>query len=394
MLSKNSSNSKNSPKRPRRRSKSRAIQYRSDRGRLRLVFSYGGKRHFIALGMADTPANRVKAQEIAFQVEKDIDYGEFDPTYRKYKAQAGLSTIEGVTTLSPSSISLRNLWQEYVEIRKVGKAPGTIRMYGWVANHLERCPHKFIHEAQAIFDWLTVNVPADSTRRVLTQLNACCQWASRSGKLGSSPFIGMAADIKVLPKADEEEEVHPFTRQERDRVIAKFNQDRYYKFYAPLVEFLFLTGCRPSEAIALQWKHVTHKTILFSQAVVYDGKGLSLKSGLKTQRSRKFPVNAQLAKLLEKIRPDTVDPDALVFPSRSNRFIDWHNFSNRAWKSILKCLPDVVYRNPYQTRHTFCSLCREADISSIQIAKWVGNSAQMIDRVYAKPTDHVQVPEL
>jgi len=87
MFSKNSSNSKSSSKRPRRRSKSRSIQYRSDHGRLRLVFSYGGKRHFIAIEMSDTPANRVKAHEIAFQVEKDIDYGEFDPTYRKYKDQ-------------------------------------------------------------------------------------------------------------------------------------------------------------------------------------------------------------------------------------------------------------------------------------------------------------------
>jgi hypothetical protein len=29
-----------------------------------------------------------------------------------------------------------------------------------------------------------------------------------------------------------------------------------YSYYAPFVEFLFLTGCRPSEAIGLQWKHV------------------------------------------------------------------------------------------------------------------------------------------
>ncbi|MEL6222158.1 MAG: site-specific integrase, partial [Cyanobacteria bacterium J06627_8] len=82
--------------------------------------------------MPETPANRVKAQEIVFQAEKDIDYGEFDPTYRKYKAQAGLSTVEDVATLSASFISLRDLWHEYVEIRKVGKAPGTTRMYGWV----------------------------------------------------------------------------------------------------------------------------------------------------------------------------------------------------------------------------------------------------------------------
>lgn len=391
MFSKNSK-SKPSPKRPRRRSQSRSIQYRSDHNRLRLVFSYGGKRHFIALEMADTPMNRVKAQEIAFQVEKDIDYGEFDPTYRKYKAQAGLSTVEDVATLSPSSISLRNLWHEYVEIRKVGKAPGTIRMYGWVANHLKRCPYEFSHEAQAIFDWLAVNVPPDSTRRVLTQLNACCEWASKLGKLSSSPFSGMAAEIKMQPKVDEEEEVLPFTRQERDRIITAFRESRYYSFYAPLVDFLFLTGCRPSEALALMWKTVDQKQIKFEQALVYDGSKFVLKPGLKTQRYRKFPINIQLTDLLQSIQPKNSDPKSLVFPSRKGTFINWGNFANRGWKKTLASLPDIKYRNPYQTRHTFCSLCREADIASIQIAKWVGNSADMIDRIYAKPTDHVQVP--
>ena len=72
MYSKNSSKSNRSTKRSRRRSKNGSVQFRSDHDRLRLVFSHGGKRHFIALGMADTPLNRLKAQEIAFQVQKDI----------------------------------------------------------------------------------------------------------------------------------------------------------------------------------------------------------------------------------------------------------------------------------------------------------------------------------
>ena len=82
-----------------------------------------------------------------------------------------------------------------------------------------------------------------------------------------------------------------------------------------------------------------------------------------------------------------------MFPSKKGRFINWSNFNTRGWKKILASLPQIEYRNPYQTRHTFCSLCREADIASIQIAKWVGNSAEMIDRIYARPTDHIQVPE-
>jgi integrase len=161
-----------------------------------------------------------------------------------------------------------------------------------------------------------------------------------------------------------------------------------------LVEFLFFTGCRPSEAIALQWRHVNHTAITFERAVIYNGKGLILKDGLKTQQSRRFPINAQLRELLATIRPENYKPNDLVFPSPGGKFVNWHNFNNRAWRKVLSDLPNLEYRNPYQTRHTFCSLCREAEIPSIQLAKWVGNSAQIIDRVYAKPLDQITVPKL
>lgn len=224
--------------------------------------------------------------------------------------------------------------------------------------------------------------------------SACCKWARKLGLLETNPFEGMSSEVKLKKTGTEEDEVFPFTREERDQILAAFKANRYYKHYAPLLEFMFLTGCRPSEAISLRWKQITNTTITFEQAVVYSGKGLVLKDGLTTQKYRKFPVNAQLTTLLNSIRPEHPNRDAFVFPSPKGKFIDWHNFTNRAWAKILKSLPHIEYRNPYQTRHTFCSLCREANISSIQIAKWVGNSADMIDLVYAKPVDHIQVPDL
>lgn len=204
----------------------------------------------------------------------------------------------------------------------------------------------------------------------------------------------MATEIKE-PATEDDEDVNPFSREERDRVIEAFKANRYYRHYVPLIEFLFFTGCRPSEALALEWQHISSSVILFEQALVNGRKRkLTVKKGLKTQERRKFPINSQVAKILQSIKPAKCSPNSLVFPSPKGSFIDWHNFTNRGWKTILDSLPEVEYRKPYQTRHTFCSLCREAGIASIQIAKWVGNSAEMIDRVYAKPVDQVQVPNL
>lgn len=63
----------------------------------------------------------------------------------------------------------------------------------------------------------------------------------------------MAAEVKVKKAGTEEEEFLPFTREERDQIIAAFKANCYYSRYGLLVEFL----CRPSEALALRWKQIT-----------------------------------------------------------------------------------------------------------------------------------------
>ena len=103
----------------------------------------------------------------------------------------------------------------------------------------------------------------------------------------------MASEIKLeKPVGEEEEEINPFTRKERDRIIGAFEADRHHKKYAPLVKFLFFTGCRPSEALALQWKNCKQQVITFRRVLVYDGKKLVIQDGLKTQKLRKFSINA------------------------------------------------------------------------------------------------------
>lgn len=371
-----------------------SVKVISSNNRLQLRFRFGAKRHYVSIGLSDTPTNRKLAEMKAREMELDMLSGHFDESLAKYKAGPSLS-IDSPDITPVLTPKLSALWQQYVAAREKGKSPATIRMYGWVANHLDRCPHKHPEESQLIFDWMNGHVPADSTKRLMMHMSSCCRWARKAGLLDlADPFDGMQAEVKLKKAGTEEEEINPFTRDERNQIIAAFKANRYYSYYTPLMQFLFLTGCRPSEALALYWKHIGKSMITFEQALIYDGRGLVLKEGLKTQKARKFPINAQLQTLLEGIKPDGVKPNDLVFPSPKGKYIDWGNFTTRGWAAVLATLPDIEYRNPYQTRHTFCSLCREADIPSIQIAKWVGNSAEMIDRVYAKPTDHIQVPEL
>jgi integrase len=161
-----------------------------------------------------------------------------------------------------------------------------------------------------------------------------------------------------------------------------------------LVKLLFFTGCRPSEAISLQWEHITEKFIIFEQAITYSETGLAKKKRLKTEERRRFPINSQVRSLLDSIKPDLYTPETYLFPSPEGKFIDLNNFRNRGWKTVLAALPHIEYRKLYQTRHTFVTLCLEADIDAKDVARWVGNSPEVIYRHYAGNKRDLQVPEL
>ncbi len=112
------------------RAKRGSIQIKISRGWLQLVFTHGGKRHYVSLGIRSNPLNRKLAKDKAFEIERDIEYGEFDSTYQKYQVGTTLTTVDPIGELPTSKTTLPGLWQQYVDARKTGKSPATIRMYG------------------------------------------------------------------------------------------------------------------------------------------------------------------------------------------------------------------------------------------------------------------------
>ena len=348
--------------------------------RLQLRFSYGGKRHYVTLGLPDTVANRKLAELKAAEIEKDILYERLDPTLEKYKPQSALSTVTPTTPTTKAKPQLDELWAKYSEFKKPQISPSTyVKDYIKCRNHINRLPARSLDDALLIRDYLLENLTLDAAKRCLNYLKACCNWAVEDGLIDTNPFVSMK--IKAPKGLSEDEDINPFTKEERDRIIQAFETDRYYRHYTNYVRFLFFTGCRPSEAIALKWKHITSSAVKFRESVVISEDGLVRKEGLKTQKRRDFPITPELQAILDAIKPAQVNPDASLFKSPRGKFLDQHNFLNRAWKAILKKC-GIEYRKSYQTRHTFISLCIEAGINSTAIGRWTGTSAKMIDKHY------------
>jgi integrase len=117
-----------------------------------------------------------------------------------------------------------------------------------VAVYIARFPVSTLDGAVAVRDYLNSTATPNTTKRVLTQLNACCAWAVDSRLIMVNPFVGMAAGIKAPKVKTEGEDIDPFSPDERERIIQALKAIN--SEYAALVEFMFRTGCRPSEAIA------------------------------------------------------------------------------------------------------------------------------------------------
>lgn len=363
-----------------------SIGIESFQGRLRLRLPrqlYGGRQRYLTLGLSDTPDHRKFADLKAKQIEFDLLTGQFDESFRKYKPP--VLAQEG-------EIELAELWRKFTKFKQLTVSPSTLATdYEKTRRMIAGLKTKSIADAVGIRDVLVGSHPPNAVKRYLTQLSACCDWGIRSSLISINPFKGMAPEIKI-PKS-KETEIESFTERERDLIILGFQESKPYNFYANFVEFLFFTGCRPSEAIALEWQNISPdlKTVTFKQSATQSLEGVRVKSGLKTQASRKIPVNDQLKGILTRTKEKS--PGVYVFPSPKGNLIDFHNFRNRAWTSILNTLK-IPYRKPYATRHTFISLCLESGIDAKEVARWVGNSPEIIYKHYAGNNLNISIPEL
>ena len=354
------------------------VKIRASNGRLQLVFMDAGKRRYLSIGLPDTPKHRTMAQLRAAEIEQDF-------LYDRYK---GFEHYQGrVTPITPKSdITLDGLWADFLEYKRGQVSETTMAVdYAGYTAALNRCPHGLADPAK-IRNWAIGQYTYESARRFIGALRACCEWAAKSGVIGVNPFDGLQLARQTKKH---KQEINPFTAEERDRIIQTFEDHESYSYYAPMVKFLFSIGCRPSEAIGLEWKHIKGDHITFEQAATRGVNGVRVKSGLKTQPRRRVRINATIKTLLEGIEPMS----DRVFPAPRGGLLQWNNFQKNGWRKCLE-ISGIEYRKPYQMRHTFITLALESGMDAKDVAKMVGNSAEIIYRHYAGSLRDLEVPEL
>ncbi len=375
----------------RRKAAKGTVKIKNSRGWLQLVFTFDSRRRYLSLGVEDSKNARALAQMKAKRIELDILSGNFDETLAKYKYGASGDAVK------PRKPSLAELWDKFMDFKRPQCSPNTMRtMYLTFTNYVRQLPTHDLDRASEIRDYVVENFPLNSGKRLITRFSACCKWAMKSGLIAENPFSGMATEIK-LPKTQKIaglNQIDPFSLEERDAIIQAIETDQFrpassaftHSQYAPLIKFLFFTGCRSSEASALQWKNISQDCaqITFDQAIILTDNGMRIRKGLKTQASRNFPCNESLRTLLRSVRPEFPRSDDMVFPSPSGKPVNLSNFRTRTWKTVLTGL-GIPYRKLYQTRHTFITHALETGkLDAKDVARLVGNSPEVIYQHYAE----------
>lgn len=372
--------------RSRRKAKTGSVKVRSSNNRLQLVFTHAGKRHFVSLGLSNTPLNLKQAQDIAFELQRDLEYGEFDPTYQKYKPAAEIAADSGEAEDAPG---LMALWKRYAEYVSTHASPNTINgTYDPVKAHLKRCRTDGLENPLQFRKELLKATTSSQARRTLMQLSAACDWGLKHRLVDANPFKGMYLELEATkpppPVA--------YSVEERDVIIQAFetHKGRGFSFqrYTPFVKFLFWTGCRPCEAVGLRWGSVTADCgkVHFHESIVDVSGKKERRKETKTSVKRWFACPARLKELLQTIKPEHPDPESLVFPAAKGGPMCAKNFNQRAWSAIVTSLgldiKEGINMTLYNCRDTFITLQALEGHSSTTIARWVGNSSKVIEERY------------
>lgn len=363
----------------------------NDRGKIRLKYRHKEKYEYISLGLDYNEENLVIAQAKAKQIEGDIIFNRYEGK-EKYE-------------INPTP---KNLWDfirildYYLDSKQHDNT--TVKSVNILKDWCKRSPSRLL-VPDKIDEWiiyLKKEIPrldkgkgyANST--IFTPMKimrAAIYFAHDMNKIPPPKNVAKACS---LIQSKSKKEIRTYNAQEIALIIDSFRKNPRHSYYTSLVHFRFLTGCRPSEAIALTWDDIIYDD---NRVYIRFNKRFSkgeLKEGLKNNKPyRYFPCNNQLQLLINSFPRLS---DYLIFPAVNGGYINCDNLAKRHWNIVLDglvVLGKLKFRiNFYDERHCFGTLvCRQTnDLQTV--ANIMGNSPTVLQKHYLANDLDFNIPEL
>lgn len=252
-----------------------------------------------------------------------------------------------------------------------------------------------------------------------------------------NPFNTLRLRIDALKQAKRKLDLDelvcdPFSLEELRKILEAFRSTPELKHYYPLVAMISTTGCRPTEACALPWSHVTGLwkgnrvgsvgvqraaeprltgwPVRYARSVHKPNAGHSDPSMRFKQTKTGAIKNPKVMDLIpgfedafeqgiRRLHPVGGDGSfafmdlkewraRLVFQGPGagdddfQRPFNWHNFSKRQWGKACE-IAGVRYRRPYNMRHSYVTNMIEVGRERItDVARWIGDNEKVVKEHY------------
>ncbi|MBD2337677.1 site-specific integrase [Calothrix sp. FACHB-156] len=301
------------------------------------------------------------------------------------------------------------LWSKYVDFHvatKQWEQTYILTTIKTVTSLIQQCPHQKLEHKNQIIQWLfedTTRSPQTSKDR-FKLIVAAIDWNSKQGNIPRKwgiEYRDLLSSINIKSQKKsiviDDENLDIFSVDEVYKILDALKKDTYARFqgthaqYYKYLYFCWLTGCRPSEAIALKWENIDlHKNRLkFCEGQVNASGKIIKKKGTKTVESRLVPINQELKELLLSIPHRS----GYVFLNKAGKPISQQAF-NGVWRTLLNDM-GIRYRIPYQLRHTMISYHANNDYPIHKLAELVGNSTDVIQEHYLRlDIERINLPDV
>jgi integrase len=337
----------------------------------------GSIYNLAGLGKSDNRIARAKAELIAATIERDIELGTFDTTLAKYLP---------VPVKPPKPRKLLELWDLWISTLQLSEQTKS--------DHYETTRRMILRAKPTpnsdSSDWFIKDgshLAAFSFNLRRRFFDNCLDWAMGQKLVETNPFRRIKSK-----KSTKRNKTKPLTLDQVRQILEGFKQ--HHPEYLEFSTFLFLTGCRISEGIGLQWKRVDFATgtvtIADTLASVNYQKD-RVRQQTKTGAIVVMAMSEGLVKLLSSMTKGK--PDDLVFHYGDGSAINRHKYYYY-WTSLLKRL-EIPHVKSYVSRHTFTSHALDSGLDSSTVGKFLGHTdGSMVDRNYGSSINTPQLPDL
>lgn len=328
-----------------------------------------------------TPANLKYANRVAADIKRRIatgtfDYAEFFPDSPRAKVAADTTTFG----------KLADLWLEskgQLEAATKDQYANAVAMWKRLLGAdtaLDKLTHQVLAAKIGGHPWASPK----SCNNYLIPLRGIFEFEYRGRKALDNPMAGIK-NMTVVKKIPD-----PFTPDERALILSDMAARCDPRIHAYFT-FMFFTGMRPEEAIALQWRDIDWNEATARVQRVRTFRGTE-RDGSKTHTERDVELVSPAVAALQAMKAYTFmkgKEDACVFenPVTGSPWHDERSQRDHYWTPTLKRL-GIRHRRAYNTRHTYATTALMAGVNPAYIARQLGHTnTKMLFETYSRWID-------